>query len=164
MQAFSTKIGGKKISCVALGTLDHIDLDLRVSKIFAKALKGALGKSVPDAFKEGIAPSGDEDGEDSQRGLSAIVSAIMGVAEARLATNEEDFKELLQDCISHCRLEGEKTSEKLSVNDLNPLEREHYVVMAWFLECQLGNFTGWKSLKNYMIRASKALLNIKKEK
>lgn len=164
MQQFSTKIGKKKISCTALGVREHLDLEGRISLVLAQGLKSAFGQSVSDVFKDGVSivPVDDEEKKEETTGANMIIAAMDSSLTFRRNTDWEALIQLIEDCCSYCKLEGEKTAEQLHMNDLDPLTREHYQVFFWFVECQLGNFTAWKQAKKLIGAALADLLNIGK--
>lgn len=149
---FELTLGEKKIICEPMGVVEHLTLEGQVSDIISKGLKAALGKDISDLFSD----SDDVLNE-------GIVSAVASLMKFREATDWQALMGLIQSSCEKCQLVSKKKDggeyiETLMLDDLDPLKREHYIVFGWFLECQLGNFTGYKKAKRLILKALKDMV------
>ena len=158
MQQFTLKLGKTKITCEALGVREGMALKGRVTKVLADGLKAALGKDVADIFKTGITMAETENKDASQSDdaqslpdTQSLADALTGLAVAsidfRQGVDWDEFTDLVIDGCQMCKVETKDLVQDLDVDDLSFGKSEHYKVFFWFLECQLGNFIGWKKLK-----------------
>jgi len=155
MQQFTLKLSKKKITCEALGVREGMAFKGRVTQVLADGLKAALGKDVADIFKTGIS-IGDAEGEGVSDEAQSTADALTGIAIAsidfRRGVDWDEFTSLVIDACEMCKLETKDLVQDLDVDDLSFGKGEHYKVFFWFLECQLGNFIGWKKLKPLIIQ------------
>lgn len=179
MQTFELKLGDRIVKCEAINVIEGMELTGRVSHVLADGLKSAIDKDISDIFKGDIAPKGvipnpdeeetEDNSDDAMFFAKMITELVVSSVNFRLGIDWTQFSSLVVDCCEKCTMvstnkeNGKTFSESLRANDLNFRENEQYKIFGWYLECQLGNFIGWKQVKKFLAEKARDFQKTEKQ-